>query len=339
MTPKLSIILPVYNVELYFERCIKSITSQDLAPHLYEIIVVDDGSPDKSIVIANKYAKQYSNIVIISQENTGLGGARNTGVKHAKGEYIWFIDSDDFIEKKVLQLIYNKIIKTKPDALAFDFKCTNVKGEIIDWIDFKLNFKGKQQLTGSEFYFLNYNDSYIWLYVFKRELFIKHSIFFKKRINMQDSEILPRLMYHVKAINFLDYPVYFYVNREDSFINSSNIKTRKKYYESIIKVYIHLLTFKEKLEPTSLIRIALIKKLKNIHKMIFLQYIYNDFEKSVLKELLIQLKGAKLYPFKTFEESNSITKKITYNILRLTLNIHPIIFRNLYLKLNYIFRK
>lgn len=97
---KLSIIIPVYNVELYIEKCLQSCLSQDIPYDEYEIIVVNDGSPDGSLAIAESIAKTTTNMTIISQKNGGLSAARNTGMSVAKGEYIWFVDSDDWIETK-----------------------------------------------------------------------------------------------------------------------------------------------------------------------------------------------------------------------------------------------
>ena len=330
---KLSIIIPIFNVERYIERCIKSVAAhQDIDVDLYEIILINDGSTDNSLEIAKQVAENYNNISIITQKNTGLGGARNHGIKLAKGEYIWFIDSDDFIQKRSLNAILQKLSDEKLDVLAFDFSCTNEYGDIINWIDFKLNFNNRKLLNGPEFYELNYKESYIWLYIFKRSLFTNNHIAIKNRINMQDSELLPRIMFHVKTIAFLDKKIYYYVNREDSFINSNNIRTRLKYYKSIIKVSYFLKEFQETLSTNHIIIKSLSKKQKEIHKMLFQQYLYTNFDNERLKELLELLKTSNLFPFKNFEEKNKL-KKAVYIFLRPMINLNPILFRNLYLKL------
>ena len=95
---KLSIIVPVYNVADYLPKCLDSLLVQDLSQNEYEIIVVNDGSTDNSGKIAEEYSKTYSNIILINQENQGLSGARNTGIQNAKGEYVQFVDSDDYLE-------------------------------------------------------------------------------------------------------------------------------------------------------------------------------------------------------------------------------------------------
>ena len=118
MIPKLSIIIPVYNVEKYLSECLDSVINQTLKE--IEIICVDDCSPDNSLSILNEYAKKDSRIKIIQHEkNQGLGAARNTGVNAANGEYIWFIDSDDFITKESCQLLYETAKDNDVDILGF----------------------------------------------------------------------------------------------------------------------------------------------------------------------------------------------------------------------------
>ena len=106
-TIKFSFIVPVYNVEKYLSRCLDSLLTQNYQN--FEIICINDGSPDNSINILQMYQKKHNNIFIINQENKGLGGARNTGLKYASGDYIWFIDSDDWIEPTSLYLLNNYI--------------------------------------------------------------------------------------------------------------------------------------------------------------------------------------------------------------------------------------
>ena len=101
---KLSIIIPVYNTEEYLPRCLNSCLEQDLLANEYEIIAINDGSSDNSLQILNAYALKYPNIRVINQENRGLGATRNRGLNLAIGEYIWFVDSDDWV-------LYMKIVK------------------------------------------------------------------------------------------------------------------------------------------------------------------------------------------------------------------------------------
>ncbi len=118
---KLSIIIPVYNVEKYIERCLMSCVKQDISTTEYEIIVVNDGTPDGSMSIAERIATEHPNIHIIHQKNQGLSVARNNGLAVALGEYIWFIDSDDYIEENCLHRI-TKQLRDNLDILQLQFR-------------------------------------------------------------------------------------------------------------------------------------------------------------------------------------------------------------------------
>ncbi len=113
--PILSIIVPVYNVEKYIEECLDSLTNQDASIDSYEIICIDDGSPDNCGSILDEYAKHNSNMTVIHQKNTGQAGARNAGLKMASGRYIWFVDSDDFVPKYAVKLILKEIAEHPAD--------------------------------------------------------------------------------------------------------------------------------------------------------------------------------------------------------------------------------
>src|SRR5690606_39722826 len=107
--PKVSIIVPIFNVEKYLKRCIDSLINQSYKK--IEIILINDGSEDNSATICKQYAATYQQIVYIEQENQGLSGARNTGIKNSTGEYILFVDSDDYIELDAVEILTKKALK------------------------------------------------------------------------------------------------------------------------------------------------------------------------------------------------------------------------------------
>ena len=117
----LSIILPIFNREEHLNQCVYSILNQTYKD--YELILVDDGSIDKSAQMCDEYAEQDNRVIVIHKENGGLSDARNTGVKVAKGEYIFFIDSDDFLDdNQALEKIVNRLKNSNADVLNFGFK-------------------------------------------------------------------------------------------------------------------------------------------------------------------------------------------------------------------------
>ena len=120
MVVKISVIVPIYNVEKYLRKCLDSLVNQTLKD--IEIICINDGTKDNSVEIIDEYVKKYSNILLINQENQGLGMARNNAMKYAKGDYIAFVDSDDWIDLDMYEVLYNKAIKTNADIVECDYR-------------------------------------------------------------------------------------------------------------------------------------------------------------------------------------------------------------------------
>ena len=125
----ISVIVPVYNVEKYLHQCVNSLLIQTYKD--FEIILVDDGSTDSSGIICDDYAKNNFNIRVIHKKNQGLGLARNTGLQHASGEYVTFIDSDDYADKHLLEDLYNGIIETNVDVCIGGFKKVADSGQVL----------------------------------------------------------------------------------------------------------------------------------------------------------------------------------------------------------------
>ena len=118
---KLSIILPIYNVEKFLPDCFLSLETQDIPKEEYEIICVDDGSPDNSAAVVEEYQKQYLNIRLIRQENSGVCAARNNGLKAAQGDYIWYVDPDDYIQANCLGIMLEKLYEANDDLIVFEY--------------------------------------------------------------------------------------------------------------------------------------------------------------------------------------------------------------------------
>lgn len=217
---KLSIIVPVFNVEKYLDKCLQSILIQDIAVDKYEVIIVDDGSPDKSIEIAEKYALEFSNIKLIRQKNQGLSSARNSGIAIARGEYIWFVDSDDWIEKNCLGTLFFILENHQSDVFVTPLKSicevtgdshasmfSDEPNEINYWsgIDFLKNAK---------------NTTPVQLYIFKKFFLEKHGLQFMVGIFHEDTEFVPRMLYFAKKLCLINRLFYNYLIRERGSITS-----------------------------------------------------------------------------------------------------------------------
>lgn len=213
---KLSIIIPVYNVEKYVEKCIRSCENQDIPKEDYEVIVVNDGSPDGSLAIVERVAKEYPNIKVISQENQGLSGARNTGLAAAQGEYVWFVDSDDWIAENCLKGLTEKLVDNL-DILHIRYKNAYEDGttktpaqKYLDGIHSGKEITEQGGLaTPAQFSVL-------------RSKFVKdNSIKFYPGIYHEDAEFKPRVVYLANSIRYYDKEVYYYLQRDSGSITSN----------------------------------------------------------------------------------------------------------------------
>lgn len=222
---KISFILPVYNVEKYIKQCIDSVLRQTLKD--YEIIVVDDGSLDRSIKIVKEI--KDSRIKIVAKENGGLSSARNTGLKVAKGDYIAFIDSDDYIGiETAYEDMYNIAINENSEIIT---------GNAIWYFSEENNYPMKRDMSyfshspmKSEDYFLGCLRSYriyvpVWINLYKRDFLIKNDLYFKEGIYHEDQEFTPRALIKANKISIYSKDFYVYRQREGSIMNSGiNIK-------------------------------------------------------------------------------------------------------------------
>lgn len=229
MEPRISIIVPIYNVERYIRKCLDSLLSQDLTFEEYEVILVDDGSPDGCPEICDYYASQYRNIKVIHQKNGGLGAARNRGLRIAKGKYIQFVDSDDFLEPNVLGTLIQKVEKDDLDVLRFNYQNVNEQ-----YIAFEPNKESKPYMDYCEevcngLTFLTERlgyGCYAWQFLIRRELL--DNCLFMEGIFFEDTEWTPRLLRKAQRVASIDGLAYNYLTREGSITKSiDEIKKRK----------------------------------------------------------------------------------------------------------------
>jgi glycosyltransferase involved in cell wall biosynthesis len=232
---KLSLIIPVYNVEKYVAKCIESCINQNLSPDDYEIIIINDGSTDKSLEIVNAVVEKQDNVIVFSQRNSGLSLARNKGLELAQGEYIWFIDSDDWIETNCLNSIIEKL--NEIDVLAM--------GYIDAYDDTTKNNKVLPSTilcnTGIDLL----KSSYIvpaQFYIYSKNFLRENNLFFESGIFHEDFEFTPRMLYVAKNIMVYDYQVYFFYKRPGSITTSVN---PKKSFD-LIKIALNLISFEKK---------------------------------------------------------------------------------------------
>lgn len=212
---KISVIVPVYKVEAYLDKCVKSIMNQTYEN--LEIILVDDGSPDNCGSICDEYAKNDKRVRVIHKENGGLSSARNSGLDLCTGEYVSFVDSDDWIDSKLYENLMNEINKEEVDLLEFkSVKVFDNKEEKFeDTYEYK-TFIDNEALKSY------YEDGRLqissWSKIYKKELF--DNIRFPEGRLAEDLYTTYRVLYKAKKVGFIDYTGYYYYIREDSIMGS-----------------------------------------------------------------------------------------------------------------------
>lgn len=222
----ISIVVPSYNVESFVEECLDSCVNQSLNKDEYEIVVINDGSKDRTLEVVNDYItkRQTTNIKVYSQENAGLSATRNRGVQLAQGDYVWFVDSDDWIADNVLTEIADLIVEHhQPEVVVLDSILR--KGGVDQVIKRPLS-----QAEGDGKYI--YDNSYIFpysgapFYLYKRSFLMENRLSFKEGIYFEDCLFTPMVMSLAQRCLYYSKPAYIYRLRENS-ITTSSISEKK----------------------------------------------------------------------------------------------------------------
>jgi len=257
---KFSIIVPIYNVAPYLRKCVDSLLAQDISD--YEMILVDDGSTDNSGAICDNYASPVTGnpspvtplIRVIHQPNGGLSAARNSGVKVAQGEYLMFVDSDDYIEPNVLGSLIKRMDEERLDVLRYNYQNVRLKSERIRELEnegeyevFYPNKDPKRDVDYSESVvdgetFLNERlgpGCYAWQFILRRDLIYSRlsaldSCLFTEGIYFEDTEWTPRMLLKAKRVASTPMVVYNYFWREGSITLPDNPQKLKKVIEDKI---------------------------------------------------------------------------------------------------------
>lgn len=262
MQEKISIIVPVYKVENELDRCVQSLLKQTYKN--IEIILVDDGSPDQCPVLCDKYALEDSRICVIHKENGGLSDARNAGLKKATGEYILYVDSDDYIEldscermisatnEERIDIVVGNAIMEKSNGCEMMVHTATPAGVIYNAEDFI-----KKAIRAYQWY------APAWLNMYRRDYLLENELYFKEGIYFEDVQMLPMVFLSAEKIACIDGIFYHYVIRDNSIMTSGkdekkkndsiqnlrewkvrfdqveDVDLKKKLYGMLIKMYVH----------------------------------------------------------------------------------------------------
>lgn len=229
----LSIVVPIYKVENYLIKCVDSLLTQDILLGEYEIILVDDGSPDRSPVICDEYSQKHKNVRVIHRPNGGLSAARNSGISVAKGKYIQFVDADDYLEPNVLAPLVKKMEMDELDVLRFNYQNVNERYEVFEpnkvsrpYVDYSDDVCDGLTFLTERLGF----GCYACQFIIRKEILI--DCLFKEGIYFEDTEWTPRMLHKARRVTSINLLVYNYLVRSGSITKAISRDKKRKVLES-----------------------------------------------------------------------------------------------------------
>jgi len=299
--PEISVIVPVYKTEKYIRRCIDSILAQTFAD--FECIVIDDGSPDDCPVICDEYAEKDSRIIVIHQKNKGVSAARKAGLDIARGEWIGFVDSDDWLERDMIEKMYQKAVSENYDMIVCDYfyECDGIS------VLQKQDFNSFDKIIIIKNILSIKIKSVLWNKIVKKELLLQAN--FPEYNRSEDYVISIQNVYNAEKIGYLNIPLYHYCYNGESLSNNIQTKINGRIEEN--KNWCKVVNFlKEKYDNIKIFEPELSNHV-NSFKVIYIK----DRELRTRKELF------NLYPESKFLQWLIIkyVKKTIKSIIRLSL--------------------
>lgn len=297
---KLTFIVPLYNDEKYLSTCLDSILKTDLDKSDYEVVVINDGSVDGGPAIAEDYAKRYDNFRVYHQENQGLSVARNHGMQEAKGDYIWFVDSDDYVDATNISPILQMLDEKNIQVCKFDMIGYKENGEAYT-IRFS-ELDADTIHTGEEVLLSNAVMGSVCNTFYNRRFLAENSLWFYPGIFHQDSEFSIRCASVTVRQMFIHKPLYIYRY-------NANSSTRSKSYERVLKSYISDVIIAHNIRTFTSKNNTLSKELRDF---------LSNYPTSIMKgRLLMLLLHKEKYAMRLFDEVVSKSKELDEYPLKL----------------------
>ena len=309
---KISVIIPVYGVEKYIDKCLNSLVKQSLKE--IEIIVVNDGTKDNSQEIIDKYVKKYPDKVkSFIKENGGQGSARNYGLEKANGEYIGYVDGDDFIEKDMYKKLYNKAKELNYDIVV----CGNY------------NVSEDYKTRNIDVFINNYNTDLenilfgkmaVWNKIYKKDILINNKLEFKQKVWYEDLAFTLKAIINSNSYAFVDEPLYDYLRREGSTMNNSNVKRNLEILEAFDDI---LLYIKQNKKEEYLNKIEFLA-IDHIYISAIVRVLRAKADNNIKKETIDRLINYMSENFPNYKRNEYIStlsknRKIIYNLINMRL--------------------
>lgn len=301
----LSVIVPTYNVQDYLQNCLNSLLDQDLSKDLYEILVINDGSTDNSPKIASDFESNYSNVKLINQRNQGLSAARNTGIDHAIGKYIYFIDSDDYVSKNSFGLIMDTLEKNELDLLCLGIRQTSqLDIHDADNLD-AIRARPVEVVDGITYLADNNYANNAWWYFINKRYLDELELKFPVGRFVEDANFTAEVIVNTKRMAYLPLDFYRYFIRPDSIM-------RKRDKKHLIKLFSdYLLNVKDfhaqiknlKIKEHPMLESCTVRLKTRQESFVFFyiaRFLKSDLDWRSLENSLDTMKEIGVYPMKNF---------------------------------------
>ena len=235
----------MYNAEKFIGNCLDSILNSDLPKDNYEIVIINDGSKDKGPKIVSEYILNNSNILYLNQENQGQSTARNNGIQHCNGEYIWCVDADDRVKNKLIDILVLLTNYPKLDILGIQLQRISEKNKYLEVECDQLSIEHNKILSGRDSIIQKYNPSSVCALIIKKHFMMEKKLYFRIGITHQDVELSYRLMAQARTVFFSDLKPYLYIIHSNSTSKSIIPEKKIKYVSDDIIVYKSFLELSE----------------------------------------------------------------------------------------------
>ena len=307
---KVSIIVPVYGVEKYIDKCLDSLVKQSLKE--IEIIVVNDGSKDNSQAIIDEYVKKYpEKVKSYIKKNGGQGSARNYGLKKASGEYIGYVDSDDFIEMDMYEKLYTKAKENNFDIVVCGNYCVNedYSSKNIDTFVVKYNTDLENIIFGK---------MAVWNKIYKRDILVDNKLEFKEKVWYEDLAFTLKAIMNANTFTFVNEPLYDYLIREGSTMNNSNVEKNLEILDAFDDILSYINYNKKEQYLTQIEFLAI----EHIYISTIVRILRTNADKNVKKETINKLIIYMCKNFPNYKNNKYIStlpknRKIIYKLLNI----------------------
>lgn len=308
----LTYIVPVYNTENYLFKCLQSVVNQGLQPEQYEVLVVDDGSTDGSREAVEQFADQHPQVRLLKQANAGVSAARNLGLDNARGRYVQFVDSDDYLEENAMSTLLNRAVKEDLDVLMFGFKWIDGDDTLMKYSYPKDDMNSTPVMTGVDFLNEHGLMQYVCWYIVKRKHLENNGLRFNTSlVACEDGALVPRILLPAKSVGYVDASPYCYVSRGDSATRTIDVSRIRRRITSQIDAAAVISATAREFEESSGTKVpAPVMGLKNLYLFFSMT---SAFTCGYVKEAVAHMRQLELYPFQCIgPEINYMESKWRY---------------------------